>query len=404
MKTPAAAAPAATDQPFRLRSIAVSAYGPSVLFGLSQGAMLPVIAVTALDRGASVALASLVAALVGIGSLLSNIPAGVATTRFGERRSMVFAAALTALALLPALADVGLWPFAAGVLLAGVASSVFTLARQAYLTDAVPAGMRARALSTLGGSQRIGMFVGPFLASALIRVWGTRAAYLVAVAAIVAAGLIALTVRDIDRQALGAGTGQAPLSTRQMLRRHRRTFATVGVGVLLLSGIRASRQVVVPLWAHHIGLDAATISLIYGISGAVDAATFYPAGLAMDRWGRRAVAVPSTLVMGASFVAMAFTHGAVTLAVAAVAMGLGNGIGSGIVMTLGADVSPTLGRPTFLGLWREVADAGSGLGPLLLSATTAVAGLPVAVTVCGGLGFAAAAALWRWIPHPRPSP
>ena len=33
------------------------------------------------------------------------------------------------------------------------------------------------------------------------------------------------------------------------------------------------------------------------------------------------------------------------------------GIGSGIVMTLAADVSPAVGRPTFLGIWRELAGA-----------------------------------------------
>ncbi len=40
--------------------------------------------------------------------------------------------------------------FGLGVLLLGAASSVYTLARQSYLTESVPPWMRARALSTLG--------------------------------------------------------------------------------------------------------------------------------------------------------------------------------------------------------------------------------------------------------------
>jgi hypothetical protein len=79
-------------------------------------------------------------------------------------------------------------------------------------------------------------------------------------------------------------------------------------------------------------------------------------------------------------------------------MGLGNGIGSGIVMTLAADISPETGRPTFLGIWRELADAGSGVGPVILAAVTAVAGLAAGVIVSGSVGFAAAAALWTWAP------
>ena len=45
---------------------------------------------------------------------------------------------------------------------------MFSLARQAYLTEAIPIRMRARALSTLGGTFRIGLFIGPFVAAAIV--------------------------------------------------------------------------------------------------------------------------------------------------------------------------------------------------------------------------------------------
>jgi MFS family permease len=140
---------------------------------------------------------------------------------------------------------------------------------------------------------------------------------------------------------------------------------------VLLSAIRQTRQVVIPLWAAHIGLPPTTSSIIYGVAGGIDALTFYPAGRVMDQYGRRWVAVPCVIILGLSFVLMPLTHGAVTLGCAAMIMGFGNGIGSGIVMTLGADLSPSIGRPTFLGIWRELADAGQGIGPVVLSAVTA---------------------------------
>ena len=46
--------------------------------------------------------------------------------------------------------------------------------------------------------------------------------------------------------------------------------------MLLLSALRASRQVVIPLWADHLGMDATQASLIYGLSGAIDMLVFYP--------------------------------------------------------------------------------------------------------------------------------
>ncbi|MDQ0078980.1 hypothetical protein J2S97_004183 [Arthrobacter oryzae] len=48
----------------------------------------------------------------------------------------------------------GLWLLAVAMVVVGMAASVFSLARQKYLTEAVPVAFRARALSTLGGVSR----------------------------------------------------------------------------------------------------------------------------------------------------------------------------------------------------------------------------------------------------------
>ncbi|HVT70024.1 MAG TPA: MFS transporter [Trebonia sp.] len=390
------------SEEFRLRSVAVAAYAPATLFGLAEGSMLPVITLSALDRGASTSIAALIGALIGIGSIVTNIPSGILATRIGERKSMLVAAVTTAAGLVCCVVydGRGLWPllvYGLGILLIGSASSVYNLARQSYLTEMVPPQMRARALSALGGTMRIGLFVGPFLGAGAMRLCGLAGAYYVALGAIVVAGVIVYRVPDLETSDQHKAAA-AQVTSRGVLRKYWRVFVTLGTGILLLSAIRQTRQVVIPLWATHIGLSPTANSVIYGIAGAIDALTFYPAGKVMDLYGRRWVAVPSAIFLGISFVLMPLTRGAVTLALTAMLMGFGNGIGSGIVMTYAADVSPAVGRPTFLGLWRELADAGSGIGPVILSAVTAVAGLRPGIVVSGGVGFAAAVALWVWSP------
>ncbi len=382
----------------------MAAYGPATLFGLAQGSMLPVIALSAIDRGASPSIAALVGALLGIGSIVTNIPSGILATRIGERKSMLVAAIATVAGLALCLVDVGrgagaLLVYGSGILLIGAASSVYSLARQSYLTEMVPEHMRARALSTLGGTMRIGIFLGPFLGAGAMELWGLPGAYYVSLAATAAAGVIVYRVPDLevsDQRKAAA----AQVTTRSVLKQYWRTFVTLGAGVLLLSAIRQTRQVVIPLWAAHIGLSPTASSVIYGIAGAIDVLTFYPAGKVMDVYGRRWVAVPSAIMMSIAFLLMPLSHGAITLAFTAMIMGFGNGIGSGIVMTLAADISPEAGRPTFLGLWRELADAGSGVGPVILSVVTAVAGLAAGIVVSGSVGLAAAATLWKWAPEP----
>ena len=60
-------------------------YGPTLLFALGEGAVIPLIPVIANRLGADVALAALIASALVVGTLCGNIPAGWAVARFGER-------------------------------------------------------------------------------------------------------------------------------------------------------------------------------------------------------------------------------------------------------------------------------------------------------------------------------
>jgi len=397
-----------TDESFSLRKIAVPAFGPSFLFGLGEGAILPVIALTVRQLGGSVALAALMVTLIGIGSLVTNIPASMITTRYGERWAIAGAAVWGALGMALCVLAPNLVAFGVGVFMVGMASAVFGLARQSYLTETVPFRYRARALSTLGGVMRIGLFLGPFLAAGLIHVMGIGGAYWAGVGALLLSAVVAMRMPDLPAHAVADPAAKvaaaAPATLRSIGVGHAGIFLTVGIGALLVAAVRASRQAVIPLWAESIGLDAATTSLIYGLAGGIDMLVFYPAGKVMDRRGRAWVAVPSMLIIGVAMTLTPFTHSATTLLLASLLIGFGNGIGSGMIMTLGADYSPVIGRAHFLGLWRLMSDIGSTGGPALLSAVTAALSLATGIWCTGALGFAAAAVLWYWIPRTERRP
>lgn len=78
--------------------------------------------------------------------------------------------------------------------MSGIAWTAFLIARQGFMIDAVPPAYRARALAGLGGSHRVGVFVGPLLGALLIPLAGLPAVFwlaaLVSVVAAVMAGLM----------------------------------------------------------------------------------------------------------------------------------------------------------------------------------------------------------------------
>lgn len=381
-----------------LRSVAVPAYLPALLYGTGQGAVAPVVALTARELGASVGVAGLVVALLGVGQILGDVPAGAIASRIGEKRAMLLSVVVASGALVACLSATRVATLALAVLVLGSANSVFGLARQAFLTDVIPAHLRARALSTLGGTLRVGAFVGPFVAAPVIGVLGTDGAYVVHLVVAAAVAVVLLTLREPEHLSHAARGGE-PVPIGEVIRANTRVLRTLGVSGLLIGAVRASRQVVVPLWAQSLGLDPVATSVVYGLSGVVDALLFYPSGRVMDLRGRAAVAVPSMLVLGVAHLLLPLTGGEKALVAVALLMGVGNGMGSGVVMTLAADVSPARGRPEFLGVWRIFHDGGMAGGPLLLSAVAGLAGLAPAVLAMGAVGLVSSGLLARWIPR-----
>jgi len=404
-------------------------YGPTILFALGEGAVIPLIPVIAQRLGADITLAAVIVSALTVGQLLGNLPAGAVVAKIGERFTMAGAGSLVIVATAGALWAPNLAVFAAAVLLVGVSASAFGLARHAFMTTRVPLHFRARALSLLGGSFRLGIFVGPFVSAALLAIFPGDAAPIwffagcsvlvvllvlfgpdpeAEIAAQQPSAARARAVSSADAEDSGEPvTGSIPVAERigvfRTMWRHRTVLSRLGVAAASLSATRAARQALLPLWGLSIGLDGQTIALVVGISGAIDFALFYASGQVMDRFGRLWAALPAMLLMGGGFLALSFTHdlGTATMwfAMFAAVLGVGNGLSSGILLTLGADVAPKDDPAPFLGSWRTLTDAGGAAAPLLVSGITAALSLSWAAGAMGVLALVGAGAFLRWVPR-----
>ncbi|WP_353647730.1 MFS transporter [Nakamurella sp. A5-74] len=391
---------------FRWGPILVPAYGPSALASVGAGALVPIVPLTATAEGAGIGVAALVVALAAVGQLCGDLPAGAIATRLGERRALILAGLVDAAAMVLAYLSTSLFVLGLAVFVSGLSGSVFNLARHSWMTVAVPLRFRARALSSLGGVTRIGAFLGPFAAAATVSVWNVHAVYLLAAATGIGATLIAAGVRDLDDTAGRSAAPQAvrsqasaqKVTIRSLVSSNRGVLRTLGVGVLLLCVARASRDSVLPLWAEAQQLDPATISIIFGIAAGLELLLVYPGGAAMDRFGRVAVGVPATAAIGLGLLLLPLTSSAVGIAVLACVMGMGNGLSSGLVLTLGSDAAPAVGRSQFLGIWRLFADVGRVGGPGLVALIAIFAPLAVGSLAVGAVSMVGS---W-WLAHFSP--
>ena len=415
------------ELPFSWRSIALPAFLPTLLFSIGEGAIIPIIPLVADSLGATIAIAGVIAGALTIGELFGNIPSGWLVSRVGERVSMIGAALLSIIGL--AICIIAPHPavLAVGVVLIGLATATFALARHAFMTSFVPVAYRARALSTLGGTFRAGTFIGPFIAAGLIHLTGTaESAFYIHIVACLAAALVLVLLRD-PTASFGAataarglhGVGDAAAATSTPLRPsgllhtvidNRGVLLRLGSGAALVAAMRASRAVILPLWALSIGIPDASTALIIGIAGGIDFALFYFSGQIMDRFGRLASALPSMVGLAVGHFVLAATHDLATAAtwfiIAAMLLSVANGLGSGILMTLGSDLADPANPAPFLGAWRFTGGLGGAAAPLILAGVTFAGSIALAAGVMGVLGLVGAGVLVRYIPRfihrPRP--
>jgi MFS family permease len=389
------------NENYQIKSLVVPVFLPSLLFSIGENSMIPLIPASALAMGADLGTAGLIAGLVMTGTLIADLPAGKLVDRIGERSSMIYSAAAGAIGILLSVFAVNLYMLGAGILILGAASAVFALARHSFMTEHIPLSHRARSVSILGGMFRGGSFFGPLLGAWVVHIGGPGAVYWVAVVVCgSAAVLLLLTKKDaiLNTPVVVAGR------TFEVAKREWKKLATVGVGVSVIGILRTSRQIGLPLWAISIGIPAAEAAFYIGLANALDFALFYASGAIMDRFGRRWAAVPTAVGLGVAHLLVAFAFDSPTFLAVAILMAVVNGVGSGVILVLGSDLSPADARNEFLASYRLLTDAAvAGAGPLLVGVAALVT-LGPAMAIFGWFGFGGAWLLWKYIPRYSPKP
>ena len=386
----------ANKKAFKISSLNFPVFTPSLLFGIAEGSLLPIIPASAQSLGANLPTAGVITGLVMVGTLFADLPAARLVNLIGERKAMLFAAFVGSLGVFVSLFATSLWVLGAGMFLLGASVSVFALARHSFLTEAVPYSHRARALSILGGVFRAGHFIGPMLGALLITLFDIQAVYWSAVIFCALAATVLLFVKpdlmpDTPETTKGA--------TWQVAKNEAKKLSTLGVVSAIMGSLRTARIVGLPLWALHIGLTPAETALYIGIAGALDLALSYTSGQIMDRFGRRWSALPTLLGLSMTFALLTVANDATTFLTVALVMSLANGVGSGIILVIGSDLAPAGQRNEFLASYRLLVDAGVAVTPLILGGIAAVFGLAAAMFWVSASGVIGAAMAHRYLPR-----
>ncbi|MBT5962362.1 MAG: MFS transporter [Gemmatimonadetes bacterium] len=382
------------------RQLLLSIYIPALSMSLCRGLILPVMPLFALSFEVSYAMVGVLLAAEGVGNLLADIPAGTLVQRLGRRRSMLFGAVIMGLMALAMAQATLLWEAAAYRFVSGIGMALWNIARHAYITQMVDVGIRGRTNAGLGGLGRVAGFAAPVVGGFMAESAGLQAPFILYAMLSVTGFISAWIWIPQDELNSGAVNEAALVRLWHVLRSQGRILLAAGSGSLMAQTIRAARNVVIPLIAaDHLGLDASDVGLIISLSYAVDTLMFWPAGVIMDRFGRKWAYVPSFILQSTAMACVPLADGFTSLLVVAMGMGLANGLSSGTMLTLGADLAPSDARGEFLGIWRFIGDSGHAAAPLIVGHAADLLGLAGTPFLIALIGLGGASTLGLWVPE-----
>ena len=370
-----------------LRSLVLPVYLPCFFINGGTAMLVPLLPLYLAEVGLSDSALGLVIAAAGVGGMVSQVGWGRLIDRLGDNGVMVVAVALTA----ASVAVFGVVASAVGLgalrLAGGMGSAGWILSRQTFLTRMTDPISRGKAMALFGGTTRTAFLVGPVVAGVVAEAAGFGVAFLVSAVA-TGVGLIPMLAwRSNGEHHDGSAPTESP---RPSLRPHLRSLALAGTGQILVITARTGRFVVLPLIGADVGLSARDVGLLVSVGGLADLVLFPVSGVLMDRFGRLFAIVPAFGLMGAGLFLLAWSTTGLWVTVAAIVIGIGNGLGSGTMLTLSADLAPAVAPSGFLAALGTIRDAGKVAGPAAVGIITDAASLSVSATAMGATAIVAA--------------
>jgi MFS family permease len=379
---------------------------PTLLLAFAEGLLIAILPLYAASFGVGYGLVGLVSSAAAIGTLLTDVPAGAVLGRAGLRPTMIVGSGLVALSTFGLVWSDRFPQLVLLRVLAGIGAALWALSRHAYIAEVIAPAQRGQALSMFGGINRLGIFGGPAIGGVLADQAGIQVTFgLSATLAGLALAMSAILLKPLTRTASSLRASHRWRLVGTGVRHNARDLGAAATAQTLGQMIRAGRFLIIPLWgAEQLGLDAAQVGTIVTAGAILDVSMFIPAGMLMDRFGRKVAAVPSFALMALGIGLIPLTRDFLTLLLVAMLIGLGNGLGSGLMMTLGADLAPPGATGEFLGIWRLIGDVGAVTGPLMVGAVAAAIGLSGGAWVLSVAGWLAVFTLARLVRETRVRP
>lgn len=341
---------------------------------LGQGITTPVLPLYAASFGVSAAAVGMTIAAFGLARMVLNIPVGLVSDRFGRRLVLVGGPIVVAVGSFLSGTANELWLLLIWRFVSGAGSAMYMTGAAAFVTDIADDRTRGRMLGLNQASLLIGTSMGPALGGLIAQVADFRTPFFVVGALSTACAIWAFrSIPESNPEARRQESVAARLPGSSIWRdtwslMTSLPFFLISMVTLAVFLTRTGgRQTVLPLLgADRFDMTPGAIGLLFTMMSLLNLFATPYAGTLADRFGRKAVIVPSSLLTVVSIVMFALSGSVLFLFVAGFVNGVATGFSGPAPAAYAADIAPARARGFAMGVYRTYGDLGFVIGPPLL--------------------------------------
>ena len=372
---------------------------------LGFGAMVPSLPLYAETFGVSGAAIGLEIGVYGFARFVLAIPSGQISDKWGRKPALAIGGFLSTAGNLLSVYATDYPEFLIARFIAGAGAGMVVTTGSVILADITTPARRGRVIAIYQGTFIFAVGIGPLPGGLLAQNFGLLAPFWFCAFASFIAGSIALfsvkETRHLARQKEIKGTVLPSLADQLKI-------LSKNIGFVLVSGIALSHALtrtgglfnIIPIiGSFRIQLAYDEIGIALAIGSLLGLCAVYPAGVAVDRWGRKAIIVPFTFMTGISFLLFAVAETFFWFAFANALWGIASGIGGSAPAAYAADSAPPGMNASAMSLFRMLGDIGYVVGPILLGFIVDIHGTNVALYTAASILFIIGTLFARFAPE-----
>jgi len=358
-----------------------------VLIAVNQlgfGAVIPVLPLYARSFDVSQTAIGATVAIYGLARVFLGLPTAQVADHLGRRSALALGGIVTALGNLWCAVATTYTELLLARLVAGAGAGIVLSAGLIVLADIATPANRGRTLSIYQGVFLFAVGIGPFPGGFLAARFGLEAPFLVyGVAGALVTAVAWFAVAETRDSPGGSANRRRPVAQRVPVRvQLRMLMDNAGFQLVCLIGLVGAFArtgglfSIVPVLARErLALTETEIGAGFALGSVIGLAVSSRTGLLVDRFGRKIVIVPATLLIGVSMLCFSLATAYGWFLFACAVWGVAITASGAAPAAYAADAAPDGMNAAAMSSYRALSDVGYVVGPILLGWLGDIGGL-----------------------------